>query len=51
MQTHPCLHVRMKAIKLFGENLGVILHKFGLDKNFLDMVSNAQVIKEKIKWT
>lgn len=46
MQIYSCLHVRIETVKLLGENLGVNLQNFEFDNNYLDMVPNAQAIKE-----
>ena len=43
------LNVRPKTVKLLEENIREKLHKTGLDSDFMDMTSKAQVTKAKIK--
>lgn len=45
------INVRTTTIKLLEEITGVNLSDLGLDNDFLDMTSKAQMTKEKIDWT
>lgn len=42
MRKYPCLQVRTKTLKFLDGNLGVNLHKFESDSNFLDMALHSQ---------
>ena len=42
------LNLRVKTIKCLEENIGIHLHDFGFDSDFLDVTPETQSTKEKI---